>query len=96
MITSTVPKKSVEMARLAERCAPENRSRGKTWGWRIHNKKTIIEIDGVFQTMSESKPETWVSPERLPSRSFGAVEEQRDVVMGKKSGVSTWTRGGDS
>lgn len=36
--------------------------------------------------MSESKPGTWVSPERLPSRSFGAVEKQRDVVMGKKRG----------
>lgn len=97
MITSTVLKKSVETARLAERCAPKNRSRGKTWEWRIHDKKkNIIEIDGVFQTMSESKPGTWVSPERLPSRSFGAVEKQRDVVMGKKRGVSTWTWGGDS
>ena len=39
VITSTVPKKSVETARLAERCEPESRSRGKTWEWRIHDLK---------------------------------------------------------
>ena len=51
----------METARLAERCEPQ-RSGGETWEWRIHDKKTIIEIDGVFQTTSDSKPGTWVNP----------------------------------
>lgn len=46
--------------------------------------------------MSDSKPGTWVNLERLLFRSFEAVEEQTDVVMGKKRGVSVWTLGGDS
>lgn len=47
-----------------------------------------------------SRPRQTASQEhgltRWLSRSFEAVEEQTDVVMGKKSGVSMWTLGGDS
>ena len=39
VISSPVLKKSVETARLAERCEPQRRSRGETWEWRIHDKK---------------------------------------------------------
>ena len=48
--------------------------------------------------MVYSRPRQTASREhgltRWPSRSFEAVEEQTDVVMGKKRGVSMWTRVG--
>lgn len=78
-------------------CTREQEQRKKPGsGEFTYKKKTIIEIDGVFQTMSESKPGTWVSPERLPSRSFGAVEKQRDVGDGEEEGCKHVTWGGDS
>ena len=44
-----------------------------------------------------SRPRQTASQEhgltRWPSRRFEAVEEQTDVVMGKKRGVSMWTLG---
>ena len=44
-----------------------------------------------------SRPRQTASQEhgltRWPSRSFEAVEEQTDVMMGKKRGVSMWTLG---